>query len=163
MATDWEALNYGVAKLEDVAGLDGLTTLQKSASGELPYMTISKQLTFRVVEVAEGFAAFEGETGDHILNPFGTVHGGWVMALIDSATGYAGHTTLPPNTGFTTIETKVNMSRPIFPNTGVVRCEAKVISAGRRIISCEAWARDKNEKLLAHGTSTLMVLPMPAA
>ena len=46
-------------------------------------------MTFWIVEVGEGFAAFEGEPGGHILNPMGTVHGGWTMTLIDSVTACA--------------------------------------------------------------------------
>jgi uncharacterized protein (TIGR00369 family) len=58
-------------------------------------------------------AVFEGEPGGHLLNPMGVVHGGWTMTLIDSATGCAAHTLLPAGVGYTTVETKVNFSRPI--------------------------------------------------
>lgn len=157
---DWDSFEYGLATPDQVIGLDGLSIMQKIVRGEIPAPSICRQLTFRIVEVDKGFAAFEGDTGHHLHNPFGGVHGGWALTLIDSAAGCAGQTTLPPNTGFTTIETKGNFSRPIRPDTGRVRCEAKVVSAGRRIISCEAWVRDSAGKLLAHGTSTLMVVPM---
>ena len=51
---------------------------------------------------------FEGETGPHLLNPMGGVHGGWALTLIDSASGVAAHSTLPPGKIITTIETKGN-------------------------------------------------------
>jgi len=64
------------------------------------------------------------------------------LTLIDSATGVAAHSTLPPGKVHATIETKGNFSRPIRADTG--KCEAKV--------------SDSAGKVLAHGTSTVMVL-----
>lgn len=158
---DWENRIYGLATLEQVKGLDGLTILQKMIDGDIPPPSICRQLTFSLVEVSKGFAAFEGDTGHHLHNPFGGVHGGWALTLIDSAAGCAAHSLLPPDTGYVTIETKGNFSKPIRPDTGRVRCEAKVVSAGRRIISSEAWVKDSQGTILAHGTSTLMVLSKP--
>jgi acyl-coenzyme A thioesterase PaaI-like protein len=53
--------------------------------GRLPHPPISRTSTFWLVEIGDGFAAFEGEPGDHLLNPMGTAHGGWAMTLIDRA------------------------------------------------------------------------------
>jgi uncharacterized protein (TIGR00369 family) len=88
----------------------------------------------------------------------GIVHGGWALTLIDSAAGCAGHSLLPAGTGYATIETKVNFSRPITKDTGRVRAEARVVSQGRRIISAEAKVLSHDGKILAHGTSTIQVL-----
>ena len=91
----------------------------------MPYSSASQTLTFWLSETADGFAAFEGKPGDHLLNLMGTVHGGWAMTLIDSATGCAGYSLVPAGAGFRTIETKVNLSRPIASDTGRVRAEAR--------------------------------------
>jgi uncharacterized protein (TIGR00369 family) len=79
--------------------------------------------------------------------------------LIDSAAGCALHSDLPPGTGFTTIETKVNFTRPIPLDGSAVRCEGVLLSKGRQIATAEARLTGANGKLLAHGTSTLVVLP----
>jgi uncharacterized protein (TIGR00369 family) len=115
-------------------------------------------LTYELVEVGDGMAVFEGQTGPHLLNPAGTVHGGWALALIDSATACAAHSTLPSGVGYTTLSTTGNLTRPILVDTGRVRCEGRVINAGRQIITTEATVRDAGGRLLAHGTSTVMVL-----
>jgi uncharacterized protein (TIGR00369 family) len=86
------------------------------------------------------------------------VHGGWALTLIDSAAGCAAHTLLPAGASYATIETKANFSRPIVEDSGRVRAEGRAIGRGRRIISCEARVVDAKGRLLAHGTSTLMVL-----
>jgi acyl-coenzyme A thioesterase PaaI-like protein len=127
---DWDPdRKVGVAKREEIAGLSGLEVLQAMIEGRLPAPPISKTLSFRLVEVGDGFCVFEGEPGPHLLNPLGGVHGGWALTLIDSVTGCAAHTTLPPNVGYATIETKASEGRIV----------------------------DTRGRLLAHGTSTLMV------
>jgi uncharacterized protein (TIGR00369 family) len=149
---------YGVAAPEQVAQLTGKQILQAIIDGRLPHPPISQTLTFWLVEIGEGFAAFEGEPGDHLLNPMGTTHGGWAMTLIDSAAGCAGYSLIAAGAGFRTVETKVNLSRPITSDTGRVRAEAHVVSQTRHIISTEARVTARNGRILAHGTSTLMVV-----
>jgi uncharacterized protein (TIGR00369 family) len=149
---------YGVARAEQIARLTGKEILQGIIQGRLPHPPISQSLTFWLVKIGDGFAAIEGEPGDHLLNPMGTAHGGWAMTLIDSATGCAGYSLMPAGAGFRTIETKVNLSRPITSDTGRVRAEAHVISQTRQIISTEARLTARDERILAHGTSTLMVV-----
>jgi uncharacterized protein (TIGR00369 family) len=149
---------YGVADPKSVAGMTGREILQAIIDGELPAPPMAKTLDFTLVEVGDGAAVFEGEPGEAFLNPMGAVHGGWALTLIDSATGCAAMTLLPEGMLYTTIETKVNFSRPITTDTGRVRAQAQVVSRGRRILSAEARVTDAKGRLLAHGTSTLLVL-----
>ena len=152
------SLRYGIATAEDIAGMTGLQVMQALIDGKLPAPPIAQTLSFWLVEVGDGVAVFEGETGPHVLNPLGIVHGGWALTLIDSATGCAGHTLLPPGVGYTSVETKANFTRPIKQDTGRVRAEGRVVNRGRQIMTAEAHIFDSDGRLLAHGTSTLMVL-----
>src|SRR3982751_6571856 len=149
---------YGVARREDIQGLSGLEMLRKMISGALPAPPIAEPLGFRLVEVEQGLAVFEGTPGPHLLNPLGSVHGGYVLTLIDSACGCAVHSELDAGVGYTTVETKVNFTRPIDPDGGPVRCEGRVLSRGRTIATADAFLRDESGRLLAHGTSTLILL-----
>ena len=149
---------YGVADPAEVKPMSGREFLQAMIDGRLPAPPMARTLSFLLVEIGDGFAAFEGDAGPHLLNPLGIVHGGWALTLIDSAAGCAAHTLVPAGSGYTTVETKVNFSRPIAKDTGRVRAEGRVVGRGRRIISCEARVVDAKGRLLAHGTSTLMVL-----
>jgi uncharacterized protein (TIGR00369 family) len=88
----------------------------------------------------------------------GVVHGGWALTMIDSVTACAAQTLLPAGVGSTTIETKANFSRRITPDTGRVRAEARVVSQGRQIISAQGQLCSADGRVLAHGTSTIMVL-----
>ena len=143
---------------EAIGRMPGRDLLQAVIDGRLPPAAISRTLTFDIIEVGEGSAVFEGETGPHLLNPQGTVHGGWGLTLIDSATGCAAHSLLPAGVGYTTVSTQANFTRPITAEAGRIRCEGRVVNAGRQIITAEATVKDASGRLLAHGQSTLMVL-----
>src|SRR5271169_4188871 len=150
-------VKYGLPLPADVAGMNGRAVLQAIIDGKLPQAPISETMSFWITEVGDGFAAFEGEPGPALLNPMGGVHGGWALTLIDSVGGCAGHSLLPAGSGYTTIETKGNFARPITKNTGRVRAEAHVVAHGRQIISAEARLLNRDGKVLAHGTTTIMV------
>jgi uncharacterized protein (TIGR00369 family) len=98
--------------------------------------------------------------GERHLNPLGGVHGGWAATLLDSALGCAVHSTLQKGEAYTTAEFKVNLMRPITPNTGEVVCEGRVVHRGRTLAVSEATLKDGNGKLLALGTETCSIFPV---
>ena len=148
---------FGILDPAAIAGMTGIEMLREMIAGRLPRPPMSQIMGFWLAEVDDGVAVFEGDSGPHLLNPLGSVHGGWALTLIDSATGCALHTTLPPGIGYTTVETKVNMTRAIAASEGRVRCEGRVVSRGRQLATAEAKLLNADGKLLAHGTSTLII------
>lgn len=146
------------AVARELVKLTGLEAMQALIDGKYPPPSIATTLGFWLAEVEDGRALFLGEPSDRIMNPLGIVHGGWALTLIDSCCGCAAHTTLSAGVGYTTVETKVNFVRAILPATGQVRAEGKVVARGRTIITAEGTLTDSRGRLLAHGTSTLMVL-----
>jgi uncharacterized protein (TIGR00369 family) len=109
-----------------------------------------------VVEAEPGRVVVEAVPTEAHRNLLGTVHGGWVATVLDSALGTAAHTRLPAASHALTIEIKVNMLRP--PVLGVrLRAEAVVLHAGRRTVVCEAKLRDPDDRLVAIGTATFAV------
>lgn len=140
--------------------LSGLETLDAMIRGELPGPPIARTLNFRLVEVKEGLAVFEGAPGEESLNPLGTVHGGWTATVLDSALACAVHSTLARGERYTSAEMKVSFLRPILPGKPVLlRCEGKVINRGRTLALSEARLVDGEGKLYAHGTETCMIFP----
>ena len=150
---------HGLATREQIEGLSGLDFLRAMIAGQLPAPTIAATLGFCLVEVSPGRAVFECEAGPHLLNPLGSIHGGVALTLIDSAAGCALHSNLPAGIGYTTIETKVNFARPIGADSGILRAEGQVLTQGRQIATAEARLLSPEGKILAHGTSTLIILP----
>lgn len=142
----------------DFASLSGLAQIQRLLAGETPAPPISATLEFSLIEAGEGFATFEGTPGDWAYNPLGTVHGGWVSTILDSALGCAVHTILAPGQGYTTATLEVKFLRALTATTGRVRAEGRVIHAGKRTAVSEARLLDPAGKVLALGTSTCVIL-----
>ncbi len=137
----------------DLHGLERLQGLMNGA-GAAP---LGIMLGFRLSDVGDGFAVFQGmPNGDH-YNPQGTVHGGWTASILDSALGCAVETKLLPGQNYGTIELKVNYVRPLNSDTGLVTCRGEVIHAGRRMATSDARLVDTAGKLYAHGSCTCII------
>lgn len=152
-----DAITFGRATREQLAGLSGLDALRAMIDGRLPAPTMARAMGFALAEVEPGRALFLATPSADVLNPLGGVHGGWALTLIDSAAGCAVHATLPAGVGYATLETKANFTHAITPDTGEVRCEGTVLSSGRRAAVAQARLTDGRGRLLAFGTSTLMI------
>ena len=63
---------------------------------------------------------------------------------MDSALACAVQTTLKKGEAYTTVEFKVNLTRPIMPGMGEVVCEGRIVHRGRTIAVSEATLKDKN-------------------
>lgn len=136
----------------------GLEYLQKVASGEHGALPIGEAMGFRLAEASKGRVVFEGSPGEAMLNLIGTVHGGFAASILDSALALSVLSALDADSNFTTLEIKVNFVRPITVGMEV-RAEGIVVHAGRRVATSEARLMDKEGRLLAHGTTTCLVLP----
>jgi uncharacterized protein (TIGR00369 family) len=150
-----------VEAARDLAQLDGLSALRAMIAGALPPPPIATLLGFELVEVDEGRAVFAADPGEEHYNPIGLVHGGLAATLIDSATGCAVHTTLPAGTGYTTTDVQVRFVRPITRDTGRIECVGQVVHRGRMLATAEARVV-AGDRLLAHGTASLLILSSDA-
>ena len=147
-----------LAALELVEGLSGLEVMQKIAAGELPQPPIGETLGARLIRAESGLAVFECAPAEFHYNPIGTVHAGLASTLLDSAMGCAFVTTLAAGVRWTTLELKANFTRPITLETGRIRCTGTVVHPGRKVATTEARLEDLDGRLLAHATSTILVL-----
>lgn len=154
---------FGVTDFKMATSMPGIEFLHAMMSGKFPAPPICEALDFILVEAEPGRAVFEGLPSDRFRNPLGTVHGGWMSTLLDSALGCAVHSTLKAAQGFTTVDLAVSFVRAVHQSTGKLRCEAKVIHVGGRIATAEARLVDAEGKLYAHGTTTCLVMPIPAS
>jgi uncharacterized protein (TIGR00369 family) len=146
-----------VASLEEIKGYSGLDFLRRIAEGSVPQPPISATLGFRLAEVAPGFALFTMTPEFRHYNPIGTVHGGVASTLLDSCMSCAVQTHLAKGFGYTTLELKVNLVRPITETTGLIRAEGRALHVGRRSGTAEGKILDANGTLLAHGVATCLI------
>lgn len=147
----------GVAPRAQVFGMTGMEVFDAIFAGKLPPAPIGDSLDYIPVHVEPRLAIFQGKPLLRHYNPLGTVHGGWFCTLLDSAVGCAVHTTLPAAKGYTTLELKVNMLRPLTDAVPLVRAEGKVVHAGRQIAIAEGRIVGPDGKLYAHATTTCMI------
>ena len=120
-----------------------------------PYFQL---LSMKLVEAGLGFSLLEIDLAEKHLQPFGFVHGGVFASIIDAACFWSlFHEIEDPNAGATTVDLKLNYLAPAA--SGKLIAKGRRIKLGRTLGYAEATVTDETGRLLAHGTSTLMILP----
>ena len=142
-------------------GLSGIEYFRKMMAGELPPPAMLELLDIRLVEVDEGRVVFSATADERFYNGTGVAHGGFAATLLDSALGCAINSMMPAGKRFTTLELKINLTRPLTHEVGTLRCEAKVVHVGGRTATSEGRITDRNGKLYAHGTTTCIIVEPP--
>jgi uncharacterized protein (TIGR00369 family) len=143
---------------DPISKLSGLEFMRAFLTGQLPSPPFMELLGLRIVSVDPGSVSFEFEPSEFMYSPLGNVHGGIVTVMLDSAMGCSFHTTLPPGVGYTTVELKVSFQRSVTAKSGTLRAVGRVLHAGSRVAAVEARLEDRNDRLFAHATSTLLIL-----
>jgi uncharacterized protein (TIGR00369 family) len=149
-----------VSQHPDLAQMTGLELLRWEAQRPADAPAIGRLLGMRFDEVETGRVVMSLKTAPDFRNPLGTVHGGIAATLLDSVMGCAVHSTLPAGVGYTTLELKVNYIRGVQTDGRLMRAVGTIIHVGRRTATAEGRIVDEEEKLVAHGTTTCMVLPV---
>lgn len=150
------------ATIAALAGRSGLELLAAIGTGELPPPPVMVTLGIEPVDFGEGRAVFALDPQEMHYNPLGTVHGGVLATLLDSATGCAVHSILPAGTGYTTLDLNTRYLRPVSIDTGRITVTGTVLSSGSRTALAEAKLTDASGRLLAHATSTCLIFPLAA-
>lgn len=139
-----------------ITGLQLLRWARDNDTSEIP--SIGRLLGMRFDEVDEGRVVISLDSQPDFSNPLGSVHGGIAATLLDSVMGCAVHTTLGAGVGYTTLEIKVNYIRSAALEGTTLTGEGKTIHVGRRTATAEGEVRDQNGRLIAHGTTTCLVI-----
>jgi len=144
------------------AAVTGLRLFELLRDGEIGPTGTAALLGFRCTEVDDGRIVFSCETRPEFANPLGTLDGGIVATLLDAAMSCAVHTTLPANLAYTSLDTSVRYVSPGGIDGGELRAEGRVVHRGRKVCTAEATLTDETGRLIATGTSSLMVLTSTA-
>ena len=140
--------------------LSGLDFLRAIIDGELAPPPMGSLLRMRLTAAEPGTATFVCEPDESMYNPLGTVHGGLVCTLLDSALGCAVQTTLPQGQGYTSIEIAVKYLRPVLAGSGPLTCTARVTKPGTRVAFAEGAVTDASGKTVATATGSMLVFPI---
>jgi len=117
----------------------------------------TRWLALTLERVDRGAVDVAMDVQPHHLNLMGTVHGGMIATLADTATGLALRSTLEPGQTFTTTQLGVTFLAP--GREGRIVAHGRVLKSGRRMGYAEADVVDRDERLLARATATFAVLP----
>lgn len=147
-----------VPNRQAIASMAGIDYIRAIQSGELEPAPFARLLDLAIPFAEPGRVTFSFTPTELWENPMGTLHGGVIGTLLDSAMGMAVQSTLPAGTGFTTLEYKVNFLRPVLQETGQVFAEGVVLHSGRSQAVVEARLVDAAGKLYALASSTCAVL-----
>ena len=103
----------------------------------------------------DGTARLEFEATDEHLNPAGTVHGGVLATLVDTAMGTAVRSATDDGDVPATSQLTVTYLRPGKP--GRLTVEARVRTRGEHLTVCEADV-DQDGRSLVHAVATFALL-----
>lgn len=102
-------------------------------------------------------AVIELKPARHHLQAYGIVHGGVLATLIDTATFWSVFLRIPEDAGLVNVDLKLNYLEPVVD--GLLTAEGRAIRSGNTLCYAESSVLNSNRDIVAHGTSTLMVLP----
>ena len=120
-----------------------------------PYFEL---LSMKLLDAGAGFSLAEIDLTQKHLQPFGMVHGGVFSSIIDAAAFWAVYCGLEDeDAGMTTVDLKLNYLAPAA--SGKLIARGRQIKVGRTLGYAEAQIVNQDEKILAHGTSTVIILP----
>jgi uncharacterized protein (TIGR00369 family) len=114
----------------------------------------AKLLGIEVESVEPGVAVLTMRMRDDLKRNGGIAHGGAVATLIDSAMAFAIMPMLGENEHSMTVDLTIHYLRPV--SEGSARAIARVVRAGKRVITVSADLFDGNEKLAATAISTYL-------
>jgi len=127
----------------------------KNLVNSSPYFAL---LSMKIADIDIGSSVVEIDLDQKHLQPFGLVHGGVFASIIDAATFWAFFYEIEDqNAGATSVDLKLNYLAPAI--TGRLIAKGRQIKHGKTLGYAEAQVTNESGKILAHGTSTLMIIP----
>lgn len=141
-----------------LATMTGMEQLQAMIDGRLPHAPIADTL---------GLVEFGGEQGSISValvpehrhyNPLGTVHGGVLSTMLDTAAACSVHSTLAVGERYTSLDLTVKFLRAVTEDTGRIVAVGRVLHRGRRTALAEASLTDGAGRLVAHATSSCLIM-----
>lgn len=138
------------------AQMNGLEYLTAIKNGELPGSAMGQLIPMKLSVVRENYVEYEVYPDERHFNLQGGIHGGFCATVLDSVTGAAVHTTVDAGVSFSTIDLNVKMLKAM-KNSETYTAIGEVIRIGRNVLTSEGRIVDKDGKIYAFGSATLLV------
>lgn len=118
-------------------------------------ISLLRTLNIHLREIGDSFAIMDVTVADLHRNYFGGAHGGLIAALMDTVSFFP-RPLLPSGKMCTTTNLNVTYVRPAAVGD-VLTARAELMHTGRRMASVTVTVKNQLDKLVAHGTTTLLV------
>jgi len=139
-AKDWKTATELARQHVPLHNQIGITIVKKDENGILMTMELSESI--------RGLAD-------------GSIHGGILATFSDVASAFALEGSFDESEIPVTTDMHIRYYRQ--PRSGPLRAEATVVHRGRRLLSCESSIADADNRVLARGTATYMLVPRPGS
>ena len=117
----------------------------------------ARLLGIEIARLERGAAVMSMEFRAELTRMEGIVHGGAIASLLDSASAFAVLSLLRPEEQTVTVDLTLHFLRPV--SSGRVEARAKVLRAGRRVVTVAIEASDSAGKLVATALTTYLRSP----
>lgn len=151
----WEDPHAYASAASELSGREFLDAISK---GSLPAPPFSETTGIYATEIGDGRAVFTLQPQEWHYNPIGSVHGGVLATLADSAFGCAVHSALPAGAGYTSLDLSIKFTRAATVESGLLTCEGRVVTMGRRVASAEATITDASGRVMGHAIATCLIM-----
>lgn len=116
---------------------------------ETPYL---KLLGMELLEMSHGKAKLKLPMKQKLRQPHGVLHGGATASVIDTAMAFAVASVLKDGEKASTVDLTVHYLRPVLE--GEIFCTAKILRAGRKLLTVSADVVNADGKPIATALST---------
>jgi uncharacterized protein (TIGR00369 family) len=154
LQVDWSDPGVIAAKWME---LNGREFLEQIGRREIPLPPILSVLDISEGNLGEGWIEFSMVPQGFMLNLAGTVHGGVLATLIDSALTCALVTRLPKGMACTTIDLQMRFFRPAHLSAQRLTARAEVLNMSTSLGTTTGEIRDAKGRLIVHATSALAI------
>jgi uncharacterized protein (TIGR00369 family) len=138
-------------------GLSGLEILAAQIKGDITAAPIDRYAGIRLIEAEDGRVMFSLPVHPGLLQELGTVFGGVIALLAQSASGAAVQAIAPVGTGFTALDLKVNFLRPVRAEGQELIATGSITHRGRKLSIANAVVTHRGHRIaIATGTTALM-------
>ena len=139
---------------------EGLGYLERMRDGKITPPPMAGLIGAHAVSAERGLVEFAAIPTAQHLNSVGTIHGGFVCTLLDTASGGAALSVMDAEHRFASLDLDVRYLRPVTIESGTITARARVIKTGGRVVFVDAEAHDAAGRLVATSTSSVFVVPL---
>ena len=149
--------------MEAARAMAGIDVVRAFMTGAFPLPPAVLLIGAVVAHVEHGRVVMSLIPDESHINALGTMHGGVIATLFDTAFGCSVQSTIVAGRTYTTLSLGVNYVRGVTIATGIIMAEGTVEHVGRSTALVRGTLRDAEQRLLATAESTCMLFDAPPA